>query len=51
MTEQKKKRGAKNVAARRSSPWQRLMKVQLGKTVQTACSEENEQAKFSENVF
>ena len=25
--------------------------VHLGKAVQTACSEENEQAKFSENVF
>ena len=39
------------VAARRSWPWQSWMKVHLGKTVQTAPSEENEQAQFSENVF
>ena len=45
------KKGAKNVAARRSSPWQSWMKVHLDKTVQTARSEENEQAQFSENVF
>ena len=49
MTEQNK--GAKNVAARRSSPWQCWMEVHLGKTVQTARSEENKQAQFSENVF
>ena len=41
MTEQKK---AKNVAARRSSPWQGRIKVHIGKTVQTARSGENEQA-------
>ena len=45
------KKGAKNVAARRSSPWQGRIKVHIGKTVQTARSGENEQAPFSENVF
>ena len=49
MTERKK--GAKNVAARRSSPWQSWMKVHFGKAVQTARSGENEEAQFSENVF